>query len=102
MLLSFAFTCELTQRYQGFSVSLHSSIISNELLGCDVHIVPWHLWIANAQARVKESCCLSCTVFPMLTVAIIGGTGTQHGMFVIDGPECLSNLTITTIGNKGG
>ena len=41
------------------------------------------------------------TVLPMLTVAIICGIGTQHGMFVIDGPEYLSNLTITKIGNKG-
>ena len=58
--------------------------------------------VANAQARVKGSCCLSYTVLPMLTVAIICGIGTQHGMFVIDGPEYLSNLTITTLGNKGG
>lgn len=36
----------------------------------------------------------------MLTVAIIGGIGTQHSMFVFDGPEYLSSVTITTIGNK--
>ena len=38
------------------------------------------MWIVNAQARVKGSCCLSCTVFVMLTVAVICGIGTQHGV----------------------
>ena len=38
----------------------------------------------------------------MLTVAVIGGIGTQCGIFVIDGPGYLSNLTTTAIGNRGG
>ena len=53
------------------------------------------LWIVNAQARDKGSCCLSQRMLAKLTVAVIGTIGIQHGMFIIEGPEYLSNVTVS-------